>query len=469
MLDISGMIGDNLAINQGVAMPTKTRSKKPVYLPVLKLPALPYEQFIALRDNIAVNGVLVPILIDSDGPRREIIDGNYRKAIADELGYDCPEIVQPNLTDEEKRTMARALNLARRHLTQEQKRQLVADQLAETPDRSNRWIGKQMGVHHGTVAAVRSEMVATGQISQLAQTVGEDGKARSAIRQSQVIHRTPAERQARIEAATFIHGDCRKELKKIASNSINTIVTDPIYPEVNKEYGRITERDWQDLMRCIVSEARRVLKPTGSMVVILQPNSERVGKMRLWLWDFISWAGREMGLVQDCYWWAVDMMPLGGIKREQGLMRPSVKACVWLGSPDCYRNQGNVLLTPSEGNSALHRADILLRTGPSGKTYRNSTIAKAADERGGTTPFNCLPIPLGGDGHVGNTHPAVTPLDVAAWWCRYILPPGGVLLDPFCGSGTMLLAGLDHGASQVIGIEKEKKYLRMAKLRIAER
>ena len=449
-------------------MPIKTRTKKPVYASVLKLPVLPYEQFVALRDNIAVNGVLVPILVDSDGPRREIIDGNYRKAIADELGYDCPEIVQGDLTEEEKRTLARALNLARRHLTQEQKRQLVADQLHETPERSNRSLGKLLGVHHATVAAVRAEMVATGQIIQLERTVGEDGKARPAIRQPQVVHRSPAERRARIEAVTLIQGDCRKEMRKLASKSIDAIITDPIYPEVKREYGRISEKDWQAMMRIVVAEAKRVLKPSGSMVVILQPNSERVGQMRLWLWDFVAWAGREMGLVQDCYWWAVDTMPLGGIRREQGMMRPSVKMCVWLGPPNCYRNQGNVLWSPSEELAAKHRSDIALRTGPQGKTYRNSSIAKAADERGGTTPMNCLPIPTGGRRAGSEGHPAATPYDVAAWWCKYILPPGGVLLDPFCGTSTMLLAGLDHGASKVIGIDKEKKYLNLARRRIAE-
>jgi ParB-like chromosome segregation protein Spo0J len=97
---------------------TRKKTKKPVYQPVLKLPALPYEQFVALRDNIALNGVLVPIIVDSDGTRRKIIDGNYRKAIADELGYDCPEIVHPNLEYDEKRILARALNLARRQLNQ---------------------------------------------------------------------------------------------------------------------------------------------------------------------------------------------------------------------------------------------------------------------------------------------------------------------------------------------------------------
>ena len=108
------------------------------YSPVLKLPPLPYEQFVALRDSIALNGVLVPIIVDSEGPKRKIIDGNYRKAIAVELGYDCPEMVQANLDDGEKRTLARCLNLARRQLTQEQRRELIADQLEESPGRSNR-------------------------------------------------------------------------------------------------------------------------------------------------------------------------------------------------------------------------------------------------------------------------------------------------------------------------------------------
>ena len=64
--------------------------------------------------------------------------------------------------------------------------------------------------------------------------------------------------------------------------------------------------------------------------------------------------------------------------------------------------------------------------------------------------------------------PATTPYAVADWWCRYILPPGGVLLDPFVGSGTMLAAALDNGASKVIGIDKEAKYLRMAAKRVRE-
>ena len=447
-------------------MPKTKAATKVKYEPVLKLPPLSYEEFTALRDNIAVNGVLVPILVDSDGPRRNIIDGNFRKQIADELGYDCPEIVQAGLEESEKRTLARALNLARRQLTSDQKRKLIADQLRETPDKSLRSVAKMLGVHHATVGSVRGEMQSTGQIIQLNKTVGQDGKYRPAAKPLKAVARSPVERQERIEAVTLINGDCQKELKRITSRSIDAIITDPIYPEVKREYGSISEGDWHKLMHDVVHECRRLLKPKGSALFILQPNYDRIGKMRLWLWEFLVWAAKDWNLVQDVYWWSIDAMPLAGTNRKYGLLRQSVKMCIWLGSPDCYRNQDAVLWTPSQATSARHRADIALRTGPSGRTFRNSTIAKSADERGGTTPFNLLPISTGGQPGGAEHHPAATPYDVAAWWCKYILPPDGVLLDPFCGSGTMLQAGLDCGASRVIGIDREKKYLATAKRRI---
>ena len=322
-------------------------------------------------------------------------------------------------------------------------------------------------VHHATVGSVRGEMQATGQISQLDRTVGQDGKYRPAAKALKAVPRTAVERQARVEAVTLIHGDCRKEMRKLASQSVDAIITDPIYPEVNRQYGRINEAEWHSLMKTVVGECRRLLKPEGSAVFIVQPNYDKIGKMRLWLWEFLLWAAKEWNLVQDVYWWAIDAMPLAGTNRKYGLLRQSVKTCIWLGSPDCYRNQDAVLWTPSQATSAKHRADVALRTGPSGRTFRNSTIAKSADERGGTTPFNLLPISTGGQPGGAEHHPAATPYDVAAWWCRYILPPGGVLLDPFVGSGTMLAAGLDHGASKVIGIDQEKKYLGIAKRRVS--
>ena len=214
------------------------RSKKTRYEAVLDLPPLPYEDFLALKNSIAVNGVLVPILVADCGKVRRIIDGNTRKALADQLGYECPEIVRNDLCEEDQRLLARCLNLARRHFSQAQKRQIIADQLRETPQRSNNCIGKQLGVHHATVASVRTELEATCQIDKFSRTLGADGKYRPAAigngasdeadndprvvynqKEPPSVFRTTEERRARIEATTLIHGDCRDVLKTLPSQS----------------------------------------------------------------------------------------------------------------------------------------------------------------------------------------------------------------------------------------------------------
>ena len=273
-----------------------------------------------------------------------------------------------------------------------------------------------------------------------------------------------AEVSRRLEATDLLHGDCRNELKKIPRESIDVILTDPIYPGIDREYGQISEEKWHALMQDVVSECRRVLKPKGSAVFILQPNYEKIGRMRPWLWEFVAWAAKEWNLIQDCWWWSITSLPTGCTYREIGLMRQSVKMLVWLGSPSCYRNQENVLWQLSDSTAAAKWEDRCLEKLPSGHTVRRGRINETAFARGGTTPFNLLPI-AGANSAEHRGHPASTPYQLAAWWCRYILPRGGVLLDPFCGSGTMLAAGLDNGASKVIGIDKEKKYLAIAKKR----
>ncbi len=144
-----------------MAITTKTKRKPKPYQRIIELPPLADDQLEGLRNSIGVAGVKVPIIIDEN---KQIIDGWHRKMIADELEYDCPEIVEEGLSEEDKRTLARALNLARRQLTQEQKRQVVADQLLESPERSNRWIAKQLGVGHPLVSRVRKELETGGTV-----------------------------------------------------------------------------------------------------------------------------------------------------------------------------------------------------------------------------------------------------------------------------------------------------------------
>ncbi len=54
------------------------------------------------------------------------------------------------------------------------------------------------------------------------------------------------------------------------------------------------------------------------------------------------------------------------------------------------------------------------------------------------------------------------------WLVRLVTPPGGVVLDPFLGSGTTGMAALDEGM-QFIGIDIGEHYLEVARYRITHR
>jgi hypothetical protein len=73
-----------------------------------------------------------------------------------------------------------SVNMHRRHLTGEQKREVVAKLLEVNPEKSNRSIAKVAKVDGKTVGAVRRELEATAEIPQLDKRTGKDGKARPA-------------------------------------------------------------------------------------------------------------------------------------------------------------------------------------------------------------------------------------------------------------------------------------------------
>jgi DNA modification methylase len=65
-----------------------------------------------------------------------------------------------------------------------------------------------------------------------------------------------------------------------------------------------------------------------------------------------------------------------------------------------------------------------------------------------------------------NRHPTVKPLELMKYLVRLVTPPNGIILDPFAGSGTTLLAAKQEGF-RFIGIEKEAEYHEIARKRIA--
>ena len=64
-----------------------------------------------------------------------------------------------------------------------------------------------------------------------------------------------------------------------------------------------------------------------------------------------------------------------------------------------------------------------------------------------------------------NGHPTVKPVALMRYLCRLVTPPGGLVLDPFAGSGTTGIAACAEGF-RFIGIEISEEYANIAKARI---
>ena len=66
---------------------------------------------------------------------------------------------------------------------------------------------------------------------------------------------------------------------------------------------------------------------------------------------------------------------------------------------------------------------------------------------------------------IRNNHPTVKPLGVMRWLCRLVGgQPGSLILDPFAGSGTTIMAATLEGF-RAIGIEREARYVEIARAR----
>ena len=261
------------------------------------MPELTAEEYSELKNDILERGVMIPIEFDEFG---QVLDGHHRLKICQELGIkDYPKVIRAGMSESEKLTHARKLNIARRHLTSEQKRGLIREQLKETPEKSDRQIAQALGVSHPTVAAQRRELEETGDVEKFTTSTDTLGREQPRLRKTvsvfnpsrreekallnpeviermqvsnaspvtiskQLLSEAKAERKSYTlndtmpeDICKLFVDDIRNGLLEIKDNSVDFIITDPPYP---REYLSL----YGDLSRV----ASRVLKDGGSLIVM---------------------------------------------------------------------------------------------------------------------------------------------------------------------------------------------------------
>jgi hypothetical protein len=136
-----------------------------------------------LEESIRRHGIKYPVLLDRDGA---VIDGHCRRAIAAELGVDCPTVTL-DVTADEAEELRLSLNVDRRHLDRNTRQQLVIE--LRRLGRSTRQIAEQVGVSDMTVRRDLSTATHVAVERFPSFVVGGDGKQRVAhLNEFRVIH-----------------------------------------------------------------------------------------------------------------------------------------------------------------------------------------------------------------------------------------------------------------------------------------
>lgn len=154
------------------------------------------------------------------------------------------------------------------------------------------------------------------------------------------------------------------------------------------------------------------------------------------------------------------------------------------GGGDSGRWPTNVLLDTSQAESLDAQTGILSSgawdgkrngqktTGILGEFESRDETPRSGDSGGASRFFPTFHYEAKAPGNErpsvdGVQHPTVKPLELMRWLVRLVTPPGGIVLEPFAGSGTTLEACLIEGF-EVIGIEREADYLPLIMQRITK-
>jgi ParB-like chromosome segregation protein Spo0J len=148
-------------------------------------PRMSDDELHALADDIKTHGLKVPVVLVKEHGELFLLDGISRldaMQLAGKLPIKNGKLSCNNRVDEstEPYTLAASLNGHRRHLTIEQKREIIAKLLKVMPVKSNRQIGELAKADDKTVGKVRAKLESTAEIPQLKKRVGKDNKARTA-------------------------------------------------------------------------------------------------------------------------------------------------------------------------------------------------------------------------------------------------------------------------------------------------
>jgi len=238
------------------------------------------------------------------------------------------------------------------------------------------------------------------------------------------------------DGITLIHGDAR-DVIATPGESFDAVVTDPPYGETSLAWDR-----WPDGWPASLVP---VLKPSGSLWCF--------GSLRMFLdraAEFAAWR-----MAQDLVW---EKQNGSGFHADR-FKRVHEHAVQFYPT---IRTWADVYKLPVTTNDALPKTVRRKERPPHlGEIAEKNSIYRSI-EGGPRLMRSVLRVK---NCHGVAVHPTQKPDGVVSPLLRYSVPPGGVVFDPFAGSGTTLLVARDLGL-RAVGVEISADYCAAAVQRL---
>src|SRR3989338_756501 len=262
--------------------------------------------------------------------------------------------------------------------------------------------------------------------------------------------------------ANIILGDCKNELQKLPENSVDLVITSPPYADQRKStYGGIHPNEYVEWFLPTSQELIRTLKPTGTFVLNIK---EKVlgGERHTYVLELIL-ALRKQGWfwTEEFIWHKKNSFP----GKWPNRFRDSWERLLQFNKTKDFNMYQEEVMVPM-GKWAKTRlknlsvVDLIRDESKVGSGFRKN-ISNWIN-RDMAYPTNVLHLAT----ECGNkNHSAAFPEALPEWFIKLFTKEGGVVLDPFLGSGTTSKVAKRMRRNS-IGIEILEEYYRMAKMNI---